>query len=117
MRANLPDCVEYRTTAGLVQHIRILIHQLSLARCTPWIGRQGAMSGDVVVPIHGTGFVAMQMRTIAGERDQVRHRRLFYIAPSWSRLVSERSRPGRARLRPGASVQHYKHTLGFLILC
>jgi hypothetical protein len=40
-----------------------------------------------VVPIHGTGFVAVQMGAVARERYQVRHARLFYTAPSQSRLI------------------------------
>jgi hypothetical protein len=47
-----------------------------------------------VVPIHGTGFVAVQMGAVAGERNQVRHARSFYTAPSRSRLGKARSRLG-----------------------
>jgi hypothetical protein len=48
-----------------------------------------------VVPIHGTGFVAVQMGAVVRERNQVRHVRLFYTAPSRSRLGKARSRLGR----------------------
>jgi hypothetical protein len=61
------------------------------------------MPRNVVIPIHGTRFVAMHMRSIAGERNQVRHRRLLYTASSRSRLGSARSRIGSARSRIGSA--------------
>jgi hypothetical protein len=50
------------------------------------------MSRNVVVPIHGTGFVAVHMGAIPGERNQVRHRTSVYTARSRSRLGNGRSR-------------------------
>jgi hypothetical protein len=92
MRANLPDRLQDHTTGGGVQQVRRLGHQIALARCTLLIGLNQTMSRYVVVPIHGTGLVAVQMRTIAGERNHVRHARIFYTAPSRSRLSKRRSR-------------------------
>jgi hypothetical protein len=99
MPADLPYRIHYRTTAGRVQQIRSLVHQSALVARTRRIGLNQAMSRNVVVPIHGTGFVAMQMRAIARERNQVRHAASFYPAPSRSRL-------GRGR----AHMQSYKDT-------
>jgi hypothetical protein len=46
-----------------------------------------------VVPIHGTGFVAVQMTSIAREGNQVRHVRSCYTAPL--RQAEPRSRLGK----------------------
>jgi hypothetical protein len=113
-RQKCPSAVEadvlyhtkHRVTAGRVQQIRSLVHEIALARCTRQIGIKHAMSRNVVVPIHGTGFVAVQMGAVARERNQVRHRRLVYTAPSRSRL-------GRMRSRLGSS-RHRKITLGWV---
>jgi hypothetical protein len=59
------------------------------------------MSMNVVAPIHGTGFVAVQMGAIARERNQVRHVGVFYTAPSRSRLTGTRSRLGKKPSRLG----------------
>ena len=87
MRANLSYGIQYRRAAERAQYVGGLVHQIPFVRCPIRVGFQRAMSRDVVVPIHGTGFVAVQMRTIAGERNQVRHARSFYTAPLRSRLT------------------------------
>jgi hypothetical protein len=118
VQANLTDRAQHRTAVGRIQQIRSLIHQMPLVRCTRRVGLNRAMSMNVMVPIHGTGFVAVQMGAIARERNQVRHARLFYTAPSRSRLGRTRSRLGRTRSRLhtiGSVVQHYKHIPASLI--
>jgi hypothetical protein len=77
---------KHRATVRPVQQIGSLIHQVALLRCTFRVGINDAMSRNVVVPIHGTGFVAVQMGTVARERNQIRHVKSFYTAPSRSRL-------------------------------
>ena len=56
-----------------------LIHQLRSrdARAASALNR--STSRNVMVPIHGTRFVAVQMRTIARERNQVRHAKPYFI--------------------------------------
>jgi hypothetical protein len=95
VRASLLYRAEHRATVRRIQQIRTLDHQFTLARCTDLIGLNHAMPKNVVVPIHGTGFVAVQMGAIARERNQVRHVRLFYTAPSRSRLGRAAWRLGR----------------------
>ncbi len=110
VQANLSNCVQHYAPARLVQHVRSLVHQLELARCARSIALSQPVSRNVVVPIHGTRFVAVHMRAIARERNQVRHARLFYTAPSRSRLGKARSFSECVR----HNVQHYKHIRGFL---
>jgi hypothetical protein len=105
MRANLPYRVQHSATSGRIQQVRSLVHQIALVRCSSKLGIRQTMARNVVVPIHGTGFVSVNMRAIARERNQVRHAKLFYTAPSRSRLGRSRSRLGRT-LRH--TVQHYK---------
>jgi hypothetical protein len=111
MQANLANRIQHRTAGDCIQQVRPLIHQIALARRTRPIAFNQSMSRNIVVPIHGTGFVAVQMRTIAGERNQVRHTRLFYTALSRSRLGKERSRLGKERSRLGTFMQHFKDNL------
>jgi hypothetical protein len=104
VRANFPYAVQHRAAIRSVQPVRILVHQVTLSRGARLIGRNQAMSRNVVVPIHGTGFVAVHMGTVAGERNQVRPAGSFYIAPSRLRL-------DRTWSRLGTVVQHYKDIL------
>jgi len=105
MRANLSNRREYRETACRVQQVGRLVHRIAFARRARIVRLNRAMSGDIMVPIHGTALVAMEMRAIAGERDQVRHVSSFYTAPSRSRLGKARSRFGKARSRLDNSDQ------------
>jgi hypothetical protein len=91
MRANLLHRLQHCGPVGRAQQVRSLVHQEALTRCTLLIGLRQTMSRNVMVPIHGTGFVAVQMRSIARERNQIRHANLLYTAPSRSRLGSARS--------------------------
>ena len=97
VRANFLDGIEHGAAAIRIKQIRRLIHQVPFARGARLIGGNQMMSRNVVVPIHGTGFVAMHLGTVAGERNQIRHAGSFYTAPSRSRL--------------GSVVQHYKDIL------
>jgi hypothetical protein len=110
MRTNLPYRFQHSPAARLVQHVRSLVHQLALARCTRLIALSQPVSGNVVVPIHGTDFVAVHMRSVARERNQVCHAKLFYTAPLRSRLGKARSFSECVH----HNVQHYKHIRGFL---
>ena len=87
MQANFLDSVQHRPTRRAVQKVRGLIHEIALARYARRIGIHSSMSRNVMVPIHGTGFVAVHMSAVTRERNQVRHAKLFYTAPSRSRLV------------------------------
>ncbi len=107
MRANLPYSVQNCVTFGSIQQVRSMLHQVALARSTLPIGLQQTMSRNIVVPIHGTRFISMQMAAMARERNQVRHERSFYTASSRSRL-------GRNRSLLVEIVQHYKHIPRFL---
>ena len=111
VRANLPYTVQHRAAVRRIQQERTLVHQIALTRCTFGVRSNQMMSRNVVVPIHGTEFVAVHMRSVAGERNQVRHAGLFYTAPSRSRLGKVRSHVGKARSRREAIVQHYKDIL------
>jgi hypothetical protein len=92
MRTHLLNRTKYCCAAERVKYVRSLVHKIPLVRYPLRVGFHHTMSRNVVVPIHGTGFVAVQMRTVAGERNQVCHRRPFYTAPSRSRLIRVRSR-------------------------
>jgi hypothetical protein len=81
MGTNLAYRMQHRGTAGRVQQVRSLVHPVALAGCARFVGLNQTMSRNVVAPIHGTDFVAVQMRTIARKRNQVRHRRLVYTLP------------------------------------
>jgi hypothetical protein len=102
MRANFSYRVQHGATPRSVQHVRSLVHQLAFARCTRLIVLLQPVSRNVMVPIYGTGFVAVHVSAVARERNQVRHARLFYTAPSRSRLGRGRSRLGRGRSRLGS---------------
>lgn len=90
MHANLANRVQHRTAGDCIQQVGRLVHEVALALCSRRVGIHQTMSRNVVVPIHGTRFVTMQMRTIAGERNQVRQQRLVYTARSRSRLGKAR---------------------------
>jgi hypothetical protein len=92
IRTNLLDRVHDRAPGESIQEVRRLIHQIVHTRCAPRIRLNSAMSRNIMVPIHGTGLVAVQMRTTARERNQVRHARVFHTAPLRSRLGRTRSR-------------------------
>jgi hypothetical protein len=109
VRADLLYRPQHGITTGRVQNIRSLIHQIALTRCARRVSLDSAMSGNIVVPIHGTRFIAVQMRTIARERNQIRHESLFYTAPSRSRLNRARSRLTRRLLRLGVAVSPRCH--------
>jgi hypothetical protein len=87
IRGNFAYSIKHRTASQAVQHVRLLVHQAALMCGPPRIWLKSAVSGNIVVPIHGTRFVAVQMRSIAGEGDQVRHRTSVYTASSRSRLI------------------------------
>ena len=117
MRTNPLDRIQYCGPPRLiVQQVRRLIHQVALVCHARRVRIKSPMSRNAVVPIHGTGLVAVQMRTIARERNQVRHVNSFYTAtsnlkprasasrakfptPSRSRLGKPQSPVGRERLR------------------
>jgi hypothetical protein len=112
MPTNFAYGVEYRAARRAAQQIQLLVHQILLMRCPPKIRLKRTMSGNIVAPIHGTGFVAVQVRTITGERDQVYHGRFARTAPSRSRLGKGRSRLGRAPL----IVPNYEHNSRLLVV-
>jgi|HubBroStandDraft_1064217.scaffolds.fasta_scaffold207223_2 hypothetical protein len=99
VRTDLLYRIEHCVAARRIQQKRNLVHQVALARYTRLVGLNHAMSRNIVVPIHGTGFIAVQMGAVARERNQVRQVRSFYTAPSRSRLGKARSRLGR--ITPG----------------
>ena len=101
VRANLLNRIEHRATDGRVQEVRRLVHQVALARGTRLVWINDAMSRNLVVPIHGTGFVAVQMTTLAREGNQVRHVRSFYTARL--RQAEPRSRLSRGRSQLGGA--------------
>jgi len=109
VHADFPYRVKHYVTAGRVQYVRLLIHQIPHARRARRIPLKSAISKNIMVPIHGTSFIPVQMCTIARERDQVRHARLFYTAPSPSRLISARSLLSHSQI--GVVVQQYRHNL------
>ena len=100
VQTNPVDRLQHRATVRRVQQIRSLMHEVALASDEFGISLQCAIPRNIMVPIHGTRFLPVQMRTIARERNQIRHARLVYTAPSRSRLTRV--------------VQNYKHILRFL---
>jgi hypothetical protein len=100
VQANLVDRLQHGTPGAGVQQVWSLMHQVALPHDALGISFQCAISRNIMVPVHGTRFLPVQMRTIARERNQVRHAKLFYTAPSRSRLTRV--------------VQNYKHILRFL---
>jgi hypothetical protein len=107
VQANLVGRLQHGATGAGVQQVWSLMHQIALERNTRRISFQCAISRNIMVPIHGTRFLPVQMRTIARERHQIRHANLVYTAPSRSRLTGTQS--------PFTSVvQNYKHILRFL---
>jgi hypothetical protein len=109
VRANLLYRPQHGITTGRVQEVWSLIHQIAPTRYARRVSLESAMSGDIVIPIHGTRFIAVQMRTIARERNQIRHESLFYTAPSRSRLNRAPSRLTSGRLRLGVAVSPRCH--------
>lgn len=98
VQTNLLDRLQHGTPGACVQQIWSLMHQIALERNTRRISFQCAISRNIMVPIHGTRFLPVQMRTIAREGNQIRHAKVFYTAPSRSRLI--RTRPRVTRTRP-----------------
>ena len=107
VQRDFPDYIQHHSPAGPIQQIRILIHQIPFASHQRRVGFKSAMSRNVVVPVHRTGFITVQVRSIAAERNQVGHTPLsrsnseprasasggpVFSAPSRSRLGGVGSR-------------------------
>ncbi len=73
VQTNSAESIEYRRTAVSVEQIGRLVHLLAFHRDTFGIGFRQAASGHIVVPVHRTGCIAVQMRPIASESDEVPH--------------------------------------------
>jgi hypothetical protein len=74
METDLPHGFKHHSPAVPVEQIRRLIHALTLRREPLWIGIHQAASGLIVVTIHRTGFIAVQVITVAGKGNEVGHR-------------------------------------------
>jgi len=91
LQTNLPQSIEDRRTAVPVEQIGHLIHLLAFHRDAFWIGFCHPGSGHVVVPVDRTGFITVQVRPIASERDEVPQSEPVVTAPLQSRLGQPRS--------------------------
>jgi len=73
MQTNLAQSIEHYHPTLPIQAILLLIHLFAFhpgalrARFSKWV------SGHIVIPVHCTGFIAMQVGTIAGESDEISH--------------------------------------------
>jgi hypothetical protein len=75
-RTNLLKRLQHDRAAIAVQPIRRLIH-LSKFRCNaPGIGLDGWASKQIVMPVYGTGFLAVEVCAVAGKSDEVPHFKL-----------------------------------------
>ena len=74
MHANLAQSVEHRRSSVSIETIGPLLHQLLHYGDTFRIGFRQSAPGRIVVPIHRTGVVAVQVRTVASKRNEVPHR-------------------------------------------
>jgi hypothetical protein len=78
VRTYVMESLKHSSPATLVQKIWRLVHQLALSIGVVRMGWQQPGSRQIVVRIDGTRFLAMQVRAIAGEGDEVPHGRWFW---------------------------------------
>jgi hypothetical protein len=75
VRTDFAESVEYCRAAVLVEEIGRLVHLPAFHRDTLWIGFCEPASGYVVASVDRTGLIAVQVRPIASESDEVSHKR------------------------------------------
>jgi hypothetical protein len=86
VQTDFAESIEYCRTAVSVEEIRRLVHLQAFHRDTFGIGFRQPASGHIVVPVDGTRFIAVQMRPIASESNEVPHSGRAVTAPLQSRL-------------------------------
>jgi hypothetical protein len=81
VQTDLAESIEHCRTAVSVEEIGRLVHLLAFHRDTFGIGFRQPASGHMVVPVDRTGFLAVQMRPIASESNEVPHNGRAVTAP------------------------------------
>ncbi len=71
MQTNLSQRAQHNHSSVSIEKILRLIHLSALHRDTLCISPRESASKHIMVPVNRAGFVAMQMRPIAGEGNQV----------------------------------------------
>jgi hypothetical protein len=74
MHANLAQSIGHRRSAVFIETTGQLVHLLPHYGDTFRIGFRQSGSGHIVAPIHRTGLVVVQVRTVASKRNEVPHR-------------------------------------------
>jgi hypothetical protein len=74
MYANLAQSIEHRRSAVFIETPGQLVHLLSHCGDTFRTGFRQSGSGHIVAPVHRTGLVAVQVRTVPSKRNEVPHR-------------------------------------------
>ena len=75
LRTDSTDCadfsqgLEHRRATDAIKEIRRLIHLLAFHGDTVGIGFRQWTPQHIVVPVDGTGFIAVQMRSLASVSD------------------------------------------------
>ena len=74
MQTYLPQGVQYDRPAVPVEQIRRLFHALPFIGEALLVSFQQSASGQIVAPIYGTRFIAVQVPAVGCERDEVPHK-------------------------------------------
>ena len=64
MQTYFAQSADYDDPAVAIKTIRRLVHLLAFYGCALWIGRRQSASGHIVMPVHGTAFIAVKVRPI-----------------------------------------------------
>ncbi len=80
------DGRQHHWPGGFVEYIRILEHFSPFCYDTFGVGFQHPVANQIVMPIHRSRFVAVQARSVAGERNEIRQPPLPYSCGSVGRV-------------------------------
>jgi hypothetical protein len=73
MLTDFAEGTEDGGAAGLIQPVGTLVHLFAFRGATVRTGFRKRASKDIMLPVYDAGFVAVQMRPIACESDEVTH--------------------------------------------
>ncbi len=71
------DCGEDRFASTLIHLVFGLRHRVAGQRSAGMVRFEHSTAGQVVIAVDRSGFIAVQVRAVAGEGDQVSHMRNF----------------------------------------
>ena len=86
VQTNFAESIEYCRTTVAVEQIGHWVHLMAFHRDTFGIDVRQPASGHIVVPVDRTGVLAVQVRPIARESNEVSHSRRAVTASLQSRL-------------------------------